>query len=234
MGLGAKLKAARQARGLSLAELADSSGLTKGFISQVENGRSNPSLDSLRRIAVALEVSVQSLLDDSNLALYSSGTHRISTQIFRLKDYSTADSSLKGLFDSKAAAFVLVQLAPGDALLHKGSPGRLDAALGVIVVLEGEAHFSLDADERDLSADEMLTWDAGKPYRVENAGAAQLRLLLSLEHGLDTPALVHSTPDYYGVLRQTTSQTPADDGPLRLVAMRQQMRSRAAGSKESS
>jgi transcriptional regulator with XRE-family HTH domain len=42
--------------GFSLRELSALSGLTAGFLSQVENDRVSPSLNSLQRIATALEV----------------------------------------------------------------------------------------------------------------------------------------------------------------------------------
>ena len=54
IGLGERVKAARLWRGMTMAELATACGLTKGFISQVESGSSNPSLNTLRKIAAAL------------------------------------------------------------------------------------------------------------------------------------------------------------------------------------
>ena len=47
MTLGERIHEARLAQRLTVAGLAGASGLTKGFISQVESGRSNPSIASL-------------------------------------------------------------------------------------------------------------------------------------------------------------------------------------------
>ena len=69
MTLGERVKATRQARHMTLAALAGTSGLTKGFISQLERGRSNPSLESLRRIAASLGVTAQALMSDQGRAL---------------------------------------------------------------------------------------------------------------------------------------------------------------------
>ncbi|MDN4474750.1 XRE family transcriptional regulator [Demequina sp. SYSU T00192] len=55
--LGARLRELRKARGLTLVALAESTGLSHPFLSQVERGLANLSLQSLRRIAVALETS---------------------------------------------------------------------------------------------------------------------------------------------------------------------------------
>jgi transcriptional regulator with XRE-family HTH domain len=43
-------------------KLAEASGLSKGFVSQVENGRTSPSLATLYDIARSLETSVASLV----------------------------------------------------------------------------------------------------------------------------------------------------------------------------
>ena len=66
--LGTTLRQRRQALGLSLAQLADSTGLHKSFLSRLESGVvRQPSADSLQRVAAALELpetDVFGLLDD--------------------------------------------------------------------------------------------------------------------------------------------------------------------------
>ena len=62
--LGARIQARRKARALSLRALAAKVGRTASFISQIELDQVNPSIDSLRRIAEALEVSILDFLSD--------------------------------------------------------------------------------------------------------------------------------------------------------------------------
>ena len=52
--------------GYSQEELADRSGLHRTYISDVERGTRNPSLESIRRLAVALELSVSALFQRAN------------------------------------------------------------------------------------------------------------------------------------------------------------------------
>lgn len=59
--LGADLRALRKARGLTLVELAEVLGRSVGWLSQVERGKSEPSVTDLRGMAAALDVSVSSL-----------------------------------------------------------------------------------------------------------------------------------------------------------------------------
>ena len=56
--LGATIRRAREKRGQSLKQLAQATGLTQSFHSQVENDRTSPSVASLRKIAEALETSI--------------------------------------------------------------------------------------------------------------------------------------------------------------------------------
>lgn len=61
--LGLRVATFRQLHGLSLRALASLAGVSSGFLSQLENGRTNASVASLRKIATALGVSPAQLLD---------------------------------------------------------------------------------------------------------------------------------------------------------------------------
>ncbi|MBT2497879.1 helix-turn-helix transcriptional regulator [Agromyces sp. ISL-38] len=52
--VGARIRSLRRARSLTLVQVAELSGLSHPFLSQVENGRARPSFASLERIARAL------------------------------------------------------------------------------------------------------------------------------------------------------------------------------------
>jgi transcriptional regulator with XRE-family HTH domain len=60
--LGASIRAQRMAYGLSLRELAEQTGVSNAYLSQVERGRHEPSLTVLSAVARALGVSLESLL----------------------------------------------------------------------------------------------------------------------------------------------------------------------------
>ncbi len=62
--LGARIQKRRKELGLSLRALAAKVGRTASFISQIELDQANPSIDSLRRIAEALQVSILFFLTD--------------------------------------------------------------------------------------------------------------------------------------------------------------------------
>jgi transcriptional regulator with XRE-family HTH domain len=62
--LAANLRRLRIARHLSLSELARATQMSKGTLSGVENGRSNPTVDTLVSLAGALRVSLSELLEN--------------------------------------------------------------------------------------------------------------------------------------------------------------------------
>jgi transcriptional regulator with XRE-family HTH domain len=65
--LGQRLQALRRGQGLTLEVLATDSGLSAGYLSQIENGQAVPSLTALQVIAASLGVEVATFFpDDGN------------------------------------------------------------------------------------------------------------------------------------------------------------------------
>ena len=60
---GKRVRTLRQARGISQEELAFNSNLHRTYISDIERGSRNVSLDNIYKIAVALDVSPKNLFD---------------------------------------------------------------------------------------------------------------------------------------------------------------------------
>jgi transcriptional regulator with XRE-family HTH domain len=66
VAMGVKIRKRRGDFGLSLRELAKKTSLTASFLSQIERGIISPSLNSLRKIAEALEVPLLFFLSDTS------------------------------------------------------------------------------------------------------------------------------------------------------------------------
>ena len=62
MNVGTLIKSFRQKRGLSQGDLEKRTGLMRCYISRVENGHTVPSIETLSRIAEALEMPLTELL----------------------------------------------------------------------------------------------------------------------------------------------------------------------------
>lgn len=59
--IGARLRAARKARGYTLDQVAQATGLTKGFLSRVERNETSPSVSTLVSICQVMSIDVGSL-----------------------------------------------------------------------------------------------------------------------------------------------------------------------------
>jgi transcriptional regulator with XRE-family HTH domain len=57
-GLGRRLRALRRSRGMTLAQVAEETGFTPGYLSQIENGGAVPALSALADMAAALGADV--------------------------------------------------------------------------------------------------------------------------------------------------------------------------------
>lgn len=64
LSVGDKLRVLRKQNNLTLKELSEKTNLSISFISDIENKRRNPSIDNLKLLANALNVSVSDLLDE--------------------------------------------------------------------------------------------------------------------------------------------------------------------------
>lgn len=61
------LRALREAHGLTLTELADRTGLTNAYLSQLESGVRNGSIATHRRLASALRTPLLTIIADPNI-----------------------------------------------------------------------------------------------------------------------------------------------------------------------
>jgi transcriptional regulator with XRE-family HTH domain len=60
--LGQNLKRIRKEKGISQGDIVRVSGMPKSFVSSVENGKTNPTLATIAKLAKAVKVSVDELL----------------------------------------------------------------------------------------------------------------------------------------------------------------------------
>lgn len=65
--IGARLKSSRVAQGLTLEQLAQASGLTKGFLSRIERDDTMPSVPTLVQICHALSLPVGALFEEPDV-----------------------------------------------------------------------------------------------------------------------------------------------------------------------
>ncbi len=165
MSIGSRIRAVRTLRGISSSELARAAGVSRGLISQVELDRANPSVDTLRRIAAALDSPIASFFDEAP-------TNGI---VVRSNDRRTMRIPRSGLTYqlltpdlNRQIEFILIELEPGQGGTRAayGHPGE-EAAL----VLEGQLHVWIGDEEHLLEAGDSISFNSGVPHRIGNLGS---------------------------------------------------------------
>ena len=85
--LGRRVKEYRTKMGLSMEEMAFRCGLHASYFTLLENGRRNPSLDTLEKVAAGLDVSLSELLnfeEEPDVTMYDATTNKIISAVTTL------------------------------------------------------------------------------------------------------------------------------------------------------
>jgi transcriptional regulator with XRE-family HTH domain len=72
--LGARLRATRKRQGYTLADVGERTGLSVSFLSDIERGRTRPSLDTLEKLATCYQLTISDLLEGADADALASNT----------------------------------------------------------------------------------------------------------------------------------------------------------------
>jgi len=179
---GSRIKALREAMGLSLRDLSERSGVSAAMLSQVERGETSPTLAVAARIATGLELTLSQLLrldEGSNVVVSRSGSRRLQRRDGHAMEELTpplpgqrADVSVHSLEPGATTG------GPGDPPMHE--PGSRETA----VVLEGRLALFVDGTRYELAEHDSVTFDADLPHHFENDSLQQTRFLAVIAAGL--------------------------------------------------
>jgi transcriptional regulator with XRE-family HTH domain len=159
--MGARLRSARLARRRTVTEVAQASGLTKGFLSRVERDHANPSVASLMRLCHVLGISVASLLETHGGELVRSSEYpQINFGGERLSEFLLTPRG------ERRIQAILSELEPG------GGSGSelyvLPAEIEFAFVLAGRLAVRIEDEELLLAAGDALTFSAQSPHAFHN------------------------------------------------------------------
>lgn len=165
--IGAQIRRFRQARGLTLQEMAERSGLSRSFLSEAERGMSSMTLTSLQRIAEALGMTLAEFFQPPSAEQVGPRIVRVAERTeFRLETTEhTIYSSLAGSFPDKLLEPVLVTLLPNQrhrvqAYSHPGEEFGM--------VLEGTMTLWVGDQEYDLGPGDSIHMPSTIPHNWEN------------------------------------------------------------------
>lgn len=187
--LGARIREVRQMRGLTLVRLARATELSHPFLSQLERGLAQPSLGSLRRIALALETSPIELIAAAEApdALLSPVEIRRAGEGAVPEGFAAGSARMLAHGHRPLHAMEVESDAavPGDYFVHDEDELLYVAAGAVVIELTGQTH--------ELQLGDSAYYRGGTAHRWWSADGGAYRLLV-VKQGPRPPAR-DATPD---------------------------------------
>lgn len=182
--LGVRLRAAREARGVSLRSVAGAIGVSPSLLSQIENGKTNPSVDTLYALVQQLEISV-----DAMLGIAGSGDGRPAEAARAAgspADDSRVDTIVQTLADTpviemeNGVRWERLAVLPGqdaEALRVTYQPGASSSVEGHLmhhlgcehlVIVSGELRARFSENEIVLHEGDSMAFDSRLPHLFVN------------------------------------------------------------------
>jgi transcriptional regulator with XRE-family HTH domain len=183
MQLGRKIRALRLRRGLTVQKLADATHLSKGFISQVENDHTSPSLATLRDLAVALRTSMAYLVVDDDPTLHVT---RAAERPQLPADGNTSRSELLSALPKRNLELLMLELPAGRPA---GEQRHSHPGEECLLCLEGRVRLLHGEQELLLETGDSCHFDGRIPHSTGNLGPAAARVLIAM-----TPATFEPVP----------------------------------------
>jgi transcriptional regulator with XRE-family HTH domain len=178
--IAAHLKQRRLENGLSLADLAERSGVSPAMISKVERSAASPTAALLGRLCNGLGVTLSTLIANAE---------QTPSPLVRAKDQTPWQDPITGLTrtiispDSADSAVEIVRIdLPADASVSY-DPQRYLRYEQQVMPLRGRLHLTVGDKEYQLEPWDCLLMPTNLPLRFHNKGPASCRYLVIVRKG---------------------------------------------------
>ena len=173
--LGSRIRSLRQARHLTLRDVAERAGVTESFLSQVERDVTSPSIATVHRIARALDLSIAQLFSEqpsTGRVVRREARRRVSYPGLRaVDDFLT--SNMAGRLQ-----VILSTIEPGGGT--GAEPYTLDSDEEVVVVLSGVLDLWVGEEHYMLREGDAITFPSRLPHWNANHGETPASVLFCL------------------------------------------------------
>ncbi len=163
--LGASIRRARMRRHLTLQQVADLSGLSLSFISQVERDLVSPSVTSLQKISRALGIQIGGFFESAPKNGRVIRAHERPRLIYPNR---VEEEYLLTPADSRHLQVLFYRLKPGASSGESAYSHDSDEECGI--VLKGQLEVSVAGETYTLQAGDAITFDSHAPHTWLNPG----------------------------------------------------------------
>lgn len=171
--LGNRLRELRKERGLTLRQLAAIVEVSPGLLSQIENGTTDPSLTTVRKLAAAFGTTLAEMFSDDAPTVHVTrpGERR---QLRRQNGHILYDRLTPGRGDLEV---LLGRLGPGES---SSDEPWAHASTECALVLSGSVTVEVDGNRYSLRAGESVTFDSRLPHRYLNDGDVRAEYVVAV------------------------------------------------------
>ena len=173
--VGAQIRRRRRDRHLTLAQVAQATGLNLGYLSQVENDKASPSLETLAALAAALDVPIAWFLLDQSVA------PRLVRAAERPRRSTPFEGGTMTQVDGGIARDVAIfegTMPPGVRTGFHEHPGDEHH-----VILSGRLRFTQGDSVVEAGAGDYVLLDGTLPHDAESIGDEDAHLLIVYPRG---------------------------------------------------
>jgi transcriptional regulator with XRE-family HTH domain len=170
--LGRAVQRLRKAYKLSLSELSEQSGVAKSIISQIERNETNPTLSTIWRLAQALDVSIERVLQDADNGPFIEKSSRGDTPILRSEDGKCRLTIIGWIKTVEWLQWYDFAADPGGVLESDAhQPGSVEC----LSVTEGELEVEVGGERETAAAGQTLRYRCDRPHVIRNLSKAPAR-----------------------------------------------------------
>ena len=173
--LGANIRKYRTMRRMTLADLAEVSGVSKSMLGQIERGDANPSISMIWKIANGLQVTFSTLITEASP---STGViDKADVSVLRSDDALLENIPFFPFNAQRNFEMYEIILQPGGYLDGDEHPPRTQE---FIIVFDGALCMENGGESRVIRRDQAYQFLADSPHRYSNVGSEVTRFALVL------------------------------------------------------
>ncbi|SDE61138.1 Transcriptional regulator, contains XRE-family HTH domain [Fontibacillus panacisegetis] len=172
MDIGSNIRLIRKRKNITIAQICEETGLSQGFMSQVETNKTSPSIATLENIARALKVPLAYLL------LKKEERMNIVRKDERLVTTSGSDKlKVEHLSSTKNVRTMIVELPPGSST---GDTPHAHEGEEVHIVIKGLIYAEQGEDAAEFQEGDSFSWNACTPHLVKNIGTETALIMIAV------------------------------------------------------
>lgn len=178
--LGFRVRELRRAKGLTLNELAEASGVSRAMISKVERGEKNPTLVVAAGISEGLEVTLSQLVgtEERREVVVVPRDWRM---VMRDPETGFERQLLSPTFGNRAVEFIRNVIPEGST--SGEFPPHKRGVQEYVVVEKGRLAAVLDGEEHVLEEGDAVYFEADVAHRFDNLGEGECSYYLVIDSG---------------------------------------------------